>query len=74
MESKLTGTAALLIGASSGIGAAVTRRLADHGASVALLARRALPEAITHLAVSAGWPKAVSAAAVAKQVFRADID
>jgi NAD(P)-dependent dehydrogenase (short-subunit alcohol dehydrogenase family) len=53
---KLTGTAALFIGASSGIGAG-SRQLADHGASVALVARRALPEAITHLPVYAGWPK-----------------
>ena len=31
-----------------------------------------LIEAITHLAFYAGWPKAMSAMAVAKQVFRQD--
>jgi 4-carboxymuconolactone decarboxylase len=31
-----------------------------------------LIEAITHLAFYAGWPKAMSAMAVAKQVFRGD--
>ena len=40
MTSKLAGTAALVTGASSGIGAATARRLAEESASVALAARR----------------------------------
>ncbi|HZU45915.1 MAG TPA: SDR family NAD(P)-dependent oxidoreductase [Mycobacterium sp.] len=41
MSSVLAGTAALVTGASSGIGTATARALAAHGAAVALLARRA---------------------------------
>ena len=41
MKQILAGTAALVTGASSGIGAATARALAEHGAALALAARRA---------------------------------
>jgi len=60
-SAPLTGRVAVVTGASSGIGAATARALADGGARVALLARRA--DRLSSLAESLGEDRAVAVAA-----------
>jgi NADP-dependent 3-hydroxy acid dehydrogenase YdfG len=81
MSTSLTGTAALVTGASSGIGAATARALSAEGASVALVARRGdrlteLADAIrtaggTALSVEADLTQAGQAAHAVDQVVSA---
>src|SRR6476469_2667872 len=63
MSDKLTGTVALVTGASSGIAHATALELAGHGAAVALVARRQdrLDALVTEIKAAGGTALAVAA-------------
>jgi NADP-dependent 3-hydroxy acid dehydrogenase YdfG len=63
MSSSLTGTVAIVTGASSGIGDAAARRLAEHGATVAVVARRKdrLDTLVSEIEADGGTALAVAA-------------
>jgi NADP-dependent 3-hydroxy acid dehydrogenase YdfG len=63
MPTRLTNTVAIVTGASSGIGEATAKKLAEHGASVAVVARRhdRLDALVTELETAGGTALAVTA-------------